>query len=102
VDEYESEFRLPQQTSTRPFSLGELIWFLDSVEQIDNDGEPSWGQFGFVLCWNQCNLECGADLDSLRDFTRVSSDYYSDLASHYAEAIEEWYEARLSEVPAEE
>jgi hypothetical protein len=102
VDEYESEFRLPQQTSSRPLSLGELIPFLDSVERVDNDGEPSWSQFGFVLSWNQCNLECGADLDSLRDFTRVSSDYYPDLASHYAEAIEEWYEARLSELPAEE
>jgi hypothetical protein len=102
VDEYESEFRLPQQTSTRPLSLGELIRFLDSVKQADNDGEPSWCQFGFVLLWNQSNLECGDDLDSLRDFTRVSSDYYSDLASHYAETIEEWYEARLRELPAEE
>jgi hypothetical protein len=101
VDEYESEFRLPQRTSSRPFSLSELIRFLDSVEQIGN-GEPSWSQFGFVLSWNQCNLECGADLETLRDFTRVSSDYYPDLASHYAQAIEEWYEARLAELSAEE
>jgi hypothetical protein len=83
VDEYSSEYRLPQQTSSRPLSLGELIRFLDSVEQGDVS-EPSWTQFGFVLSSSQCNLECGADLETLRDFTQVESDYYPDLASHYA------------------
>jgi hypothetical protein len=100
VDEYSSEFRLPQRTSSRPFSLGELVRFLDSVEQVDLS-EPSWNQFGFVLSSNQCNLECG-ELESLRDFTWVESDYYPDLASHYALTIAEWYEARLAEVSAEE
>lgn len=100
VDEYQTEFRLPQQTSTRPFSLVELIRFLDSVDQVDVT-EPSWNRFGFVLSWNQSNLECGADLETLRDFTRVSSDYYPNLASHYSEAIEEWYEARLADRSAE-
>jgi hypothetical protein len=96
VDEYASEFRLPQQTSHRPFSLVELIRFLDSIEQKEMS-EPSWTKFGFVLSSNQCNLECGSDLETLRDFTRVSSDYYPDLAAHYAQAIEEWYEASLAE-----
>jgi len=96
VDEYQTEFRLPQQASSRPFSLGELIRFLDSVEQVDNS-EPSWAQFGFVLLYNQCNLECGSDLEGLRDFTRVESDYYPDLASHYGQAIKGWYQARLVE-----
>jgi hypothetical protein len=100
VDEYQTEFRLAQQTSARPFSLGELVRFLDSVERTE-PGEPSWDQFGFVLSSNQCNLECGSDLEGLRDFTRVESDYYPDLASHYARAIEEWYEARLAELAAE-
>jgi hypothetical protein len=100
VDEYSSEFRLPQQTSSRPFSLGELIRFLDCVEP-EEVSEPSWNQFGFVLSSNQCNLDCGGDLEDLRDFTRVESDYYPDLASHYAEAIEEWYQARLAERSAE-
>ena len=55
IDEYSSQFRLPQQTSSRPFSLGELIGFLDSVEQ-DEVSEPSWNKFGFVLSSNHCNL----------------------------------------------
>ena len=102
VDEYATEFRLPQQTSSRPFSLGELVRFLDSVERVDNFAELSWFQFGFILSWNQCNLECGSDLENLRYFTRVSSDFYPELACHYTEAIEEWYETRLAEVSAEE
>lgn len=101
VDEYETEFRLAQQTSARPFSLAELVQFLDSVERVDNT-EPSWAQFGFVLLYSQCNLECGGELEHLRHFVRVESDYYPDLRAHYAKATEEWYEARLAEVSAEE
>jgi hypothetical protein len=100
VDEYETEHRLPQQTSARPFSLAGLVLFLDSVERRDVN-EPDWTQFGFVLSSNQCNLDCGTDLETLRDFTRVESDYYPDLASHYALAIAEWYDARLAELSAE-
>jgi hypothetical protein len=92
VDEYQTKFQLPQETSSRPFSLRELIRFLDSVEQEDAD--PSWNRFGFVLSSNQCNLECGTDLETLRDFTSVSSDFYPDLGSHYREAMEEWYLTR--------
>jgi hypothetical protein len=92
LDEYNTEFCLPQKTSCRPFSLRELIRFLDSVEQEDAD--PSWNRFGFVLSSNQCNLDCGTDLETLRDFTSVSSDFYPELGSHYREAIEEWYLGR--------
>jgi hypothetical protein len=33
-------------------------------------------------------------LETLRDFTSVSSDFYPELGSHYREAIEEWYLAQ--------
>jgi hypothetical protein len=95
LDEYNTEFCLPQKTSCRPFSLGELIRFLDSVDHPEVD--PSWKCFGFVLPYNQCNLDCGTDLETLRDFTSVSSDFYSDLASHYCQIIEEWYFGREGE-----
>jgi hypothetical protein len=89
VDEYQTEFSLPQKTSSRPYSLGELIRFLDSVEHPQAD--LSWKRFGFVLSFNQCNLDCGTDLETLRDFTSVSSDYYPGLASHYGQVMDEWY-----------
>jgi hypothetical protein len=56
-DEYQVEYRLPQKTSIRPFSLREIIRFLDSVEHPEAD--PEWGRFGFVLSFNQTNLDCG-------------------------------------------
>jgi hypothetical protein len=88
VDEYGTEFCVPQQTSSRPSSLLELISFLDCVEQ---DSDPEWKRFGFVLSFNQCNLDCGTDLETLRDFTSTSSEYYPELAAHYGEVMEEWY-----------
>jgi hypothetical protein len=98
-DEYQVEYRLPQKTSSRPLSLRELILFLDSVEHPEAD--PEWKRFGFVLSFNQTNLDCGADLQTLEDFTRVSSDFYPELAQHYARAINDWYEARATEFAGE-
>jgi len=95
LDEYNTEFCLPQKTSCRPFSLRELIRFLDSVDHPEVD--PSWKCFGFVLSYNQCNLDRGTDLERLQDFTSVSSDYYPDLGTHYCQVIEEWYAARVCE-----
>jgi hypothetical protein len=84
VDEYQTEFQLPQQTSRRPFSLRQLIRFLDAVEHPEADG--GWKRFGFILSYNECNLDCGTDLETLQDFTSVSSDFYPELGSHYREA----------------
>ena len=94
-DEYQVEYRLPQKTSIRPFSLGEIIRFLDSVEHPE--AEPEWGRFGFVLSFNQTNLDCGADLETLEDFTRVGSDFYPELGQHYVSVFDEWYRARAAE-----
>jgi len=98
-DEYGSEFTIPQRTSIRPFSLRELIRFLDRVEQI---GATDQCKFGFILSFNQCNLECGTELSTLEDFTRVESGFYPELGLHYARVINEWYESRLTEFEAQE
>jgi hypothetical protein len=99
VDEYETEFTLPQQTSLKPFSLKELIRFLNAVEHPG--GEPSWNRFGFVLLYSQCSLDCGGHLKDQKDFISVSSDYYGGLASHYRQVTEEWYVAREHEIGAD-
>jgi hypothetical protein len=41
--------------------------------------------------FNQYNLDCGTDLETLRNFSSISSDYYPDLASHYGQVMEEWF-----------
>ena len=98
-DEYQVEYRLPQKTSRQPFSLRDLIRFLDSVEHPE--AEPEWGRFGFVLSFSQTGLDCGADLETLEDFTSVSSDFYPELGQHYARAIDDWYQARAAELAVE-
>jgi hypothetical protein len=98
-DEYQVEYRFSRKTSSRPLTLGELIRFLDSVEHPE--AEPEWRRFGFVLSFNETNLDCGADLETLEDFTRVSSDLYPKLGQHYAKAIGEWYRARATELAGE-
>ena len=78
VYEYEDIYNLPQNTSLRPFSLRELIVFLDSVKLREADSK--WQRFGFPLLYNERILEDDANLenlDNLRDFTRVSSDFLS-------------------------
>ena len=94
-DEYQVEYRLPQKTSRQPFSLRELIRFLDSVEHPEH--EPEWKRFGFVLSFNQTNLDCGGDLETLQNFTSVESDFYPALSQHYAKVIGDWYEASLTD-----
>jgi len=98
-DEYQVEYRLPRKTSSRPLSLRELICFLDLVEHPE--AEPEWRRFGFVLSFNETNLDCGADLETLEHFTSVGSDFYPELGQHYARAIDEWYQARAAEVAGE-
>ena len=98
-DEYQVEYRLSRKTSSRPLTLGELIRFLDSVEHPE--AEPEWRRFGFVLSFNETNLCCGADLETLEDFTSVGSDFYPELGQHYARAIDEWCQAHEAEPAAE-
>jgi hypothetical protein len=98
-DEYQVEYGLPRKTSNRPLSLGELIRFLDSVEHPE--AEPEWRRFGFVLSFNETNLCCGADLETLEGFTSVGSDFYPELGQHYARAIDEWCQAHQAEPAAE-
>jgi len=92
------EYSLPQKTSSQAFSLRELIWFLDSVKHPQT--EPEWERFGFVLSFNETNLCCGADLETLEDFTRLGSEFYPELGLHYTRAIDEWYQARAAELDA--
>jgi hypothetical protein len=78
VDEYQTEFQLPQETSRRPLSLRQLIRFLDSVEHPGADA--GWKRFGFVLSYN----EFGISRASVQIFTR-------SLDRTYACVMEEWY-----------
>jgi hypothetical protein len=92
VDEYETEYRLRPFRTTRPLTLGQLTKLLDSVDGDAADEE--WLVHGWVLCFNECNRACSdGDPEPYRDFTRVSSEFYPQLSTHYERLFERWVEA---------
>jgi hypothetical protein len=59
----------------------------DAIQKVLT-GDRSRYRFGFVLSFNQCNLECGAGpWKTSKIVTQVHSDQYPDLASHYSRKI---------------
>ena len=85
ADEYdESEFTLWRDSSIKPFSLKELIEFLDNTSQ--GNGYPG----GLSLSYNNYHADAGLDLESLEDFTTVSSEIYPQLEKHYDYVFSDW------------
>jgi len=85
ADEYdESEFTLWRDSSLKPFSLKELIEFLDKSSQ--GIGYPG----GLSLSYNNSNADSGLDRESLEDFTTISSEIYSQLEEHYDRVFADW------------
>jgi hypothetical protein len=95
-DEHESKYKLPQNSSSRPLSLGELIGLLNATSEVGLMN-TEWNRFGFVLSFNLYNLDGGSYLEELEHFTPVTSDVYPQLGKHYSRVIAEWYAAQLAE-----
>ncbi len=83
VDEHAEEFKLWNEWRAEPFTLGELIEFIDNSETA----QSSWG--GLSLCFNYSNAEDMGRGD-LVDFTTISSEIYPELQTHYSEVFLEW------------
>jgi hypothetical protein len=83
VDEYETEFNRQRKTSISPFTLGELVQFIDGSRHPELDG-------GLALCYNDMNADGGSDRERLRHFTTVLSPFYPQLEQHYEHVFAEW------------
>jgi len=85
TDEYDDhEFSLWTDSSLKPFTLKELIEFLDKSSQ--GDGYPG----GLSLSYNNSNADSGLDRESLEDFTTISSEIYPQLEEHYDRVFADW------------
>jgi len=85
VDEYDMAYRLLFNESDRPFSLGELVKFLDGSSNRD-DIYPG----GLMIShWNSC-LEGYMDAEEATEFATVESAWYPELAAYYHEVAREW------------
>ena len=83
VDEYGEEFSVTPETSRRPFTLRQLVRFIDDVSHPDLT-HP------FSLAYNELNSEDPTRRAELRHFTRIGSDIYPQLAAHYERVFEDW------------
>lgn len=83
VDEYNGEFILSSETSQKPFTLEELVYFIENSSLCGLLGSLHLG-------YNEYNLECMDSRDELRDFTSISSDIYSDLYNHFDRVFDDW------------
>jgi hypothetical protein len=92
VDEYGEEFDERPEFSEQPFSLEELIGFLD------NSGHRELWHGGISVGYNEYNLQGGADIERIRYFTTISSDIYLQLKTHYQRFFEDWYRERKIEI----
>ena len=83
VDEYEGKFSLETESGDDPFSLAELIQFIDGTELEGSSYS------GLSLSFNNSNAE-GMDKEDLVGFTTISSEIYPDLEDHYGKVFTEW------------
>ena len=83
VDEYEGKFTLETESGDDPFSLAELIQFIDRTELEGSSYS------GLSLSFNNSNAE-GMDKEDLVGFTTISSEIYPDLEDHYGKVFTEW------------
>ncbi len=83
VDEYEGKFTLETESGDDPFSLAELIQFIDGTELEGSSYS------GLSLSFNNSNAE-GMDKEDLVGFTTISSEIYPDLEDHYGKVFTEW------------
>ena len=90
VDEYEGKFTLETESGCEPFSLAELVRFIDGTEL-----DEGWGG-GLALTFNNANADA-QDREELLDFTTVSSDIYTELEQHYDQVFAEWANVEVEE-----
>jgi len=87
VDEYELDEPFGPGESKLPLALGELI-----------DGLEARGESPRELREAGCTVKEPGDVPEVKEFVRVSSDFYPDLERCYEREAEAWAEEKLEEL----
>jgi hypothetical protein len=88
ADEYHGDFTyvLSRRSSKRPLTLSQLLSFFENSAQNEVPG-------GLLTGYNDMNNEFLEDRESLRHFTRISSEFYPQLHAHCELVFDDWVEA---------
>ena len=100
----EDEYGYPAVTAPGPFSLGELIDYMDDCVVL-GDGERGLGIIHTILNYrhelgnmNVPSYEMVKELiNKYMNYTKVSSDYYEQIGDHYDYVQREWAKDMLAE-----
>ena len=90
VDEYEMEFTPPQELSSKPLSLRQVIRFIDRTNWL---GEADIN--GLVFSTLDSSLGVTNESVSLRNFVAVKSSFYPDLQNYYAAVTDRYLDQFL-------
>jgi hypothetical protein len=89
VDEYNSDFSLSCKASKNPLTLLELATLLENSYQIDVP-------INLIVGFNEMNYYY-TDIETLKNFTSVNSEFYPQLYNHCEKVIEGWVKEKQEE-----
>jgi len=101
MDEYETEYILPNSETMEPLTLGELVALLDETNHPD-EGQENFD--GLVKShWNFVGNEDARPYGLLNaiGFVRVESGFYPGLSAHYAQEAHKWLTNRIAAYDAD-
>ena len=84
VDEYETEYQLPIESSREPLNLKELITLLDETNHSFNESGS-----GLIRYHWECDPQF-TDPEEAIDFVSIDSAYYPELCIYYEIEAKEW------------
>ena len=90
-DEYETEYELPVTTINKPFTLGQMIEFIDAVARP----EDTYGGGLVESNWNFIESEDFCHPAECVDFASIESAVYPELERYYNEYGDNWVNKRL-------
>ena len=90
-DEYETEYELPVATINKPFTLGQMIEFIDGVAHP----EDTYGGGLVESNWNFMQSEVAGHPEESVDFASIESAVYPELERYYNEYGDNWINERL-------
>jgi hypothetical protein len=98
VDEYENIFEVHPDTSREPLNFGEIVDLIDTTRD-PMIGDDSDEYEGLVESYRDVNLGpevlwSPKDVEGLRHFVRVSSDFYPQLEEYYELRADAWVRTR--------
>ena len=94
VDDYWNKYNLPQKTSVKPLTMGQVINILDNCEMFFHDDGSKWEYRGTMrpIFEYQSESFTFESKEELMDYCHIESVFYPELEAYYEQQKLIWYE----------